>query len=275
MGMRTRSLVIASLGALSVVAALGACGGADPGKGGQPDRLDLEGRTFIGDTVSVDDREYVLVRGSELRITFGDQTIGAHAGCNSMSGDATWRNGVLVVDGGSLAMTEMGCAQALMRQDTWLADILTSKPTVSATDSTLTITSAGTVIVLTDEEVAAPDASLTGTPWRLDSIVSGDTASSVPSGVESTLELSDDGEIMVQLGCNSGSGSYSTSGKTLTIDPLATTKKACSPPESEVEAAVLGLLQGDVSYAIDGNLLTLSAREVIGPGPTRLVFRSS
>ncbi len=273
--MRTRIPVIASALALSVAAALGACAGTDSGKAGQPARLDLEGHTFVGDDVSVDDQPYSLVKGSELRITFGNRDIGAQAGCNSMGADASWGGGVLVVDGKSLVMTEMGCDPALMQQDTWIADILTSKPTLSQSGSTLTITSAGTVIVLTDEELAVPDSSLTGTVWLLDSIVSGDTASSVPSGVESTLELGEGGGLSAQLGCNSGRGSYRVRGNTLTIGTLAVTKKACRPPESEVEAAVLGFLQGDVSYTIDGDSLNLTARKVVGPGPARLVYRSS
>jgi heat shock protein HslJ len=269
------SLLAIAFVALSVVASLGACGGTDAKKGTPQNRLDLEGRTFVGDDVSVDDQPYSLVKGSQLRVSFGDQNIGAQAGCNSMGGDASWAGGVLVVDGKTLVMTEMGCDEALMQQDTWFADVLTSKPTLSQSASTLTITSGGTVIVLTDKEVALPDASLTGTLWRLDSIVSGDSASSVPSGVESTLELNDSGDLTADLGCNSGRGRYSARGNTLTIGPIATTRKTCTPPASEVEAAVLGLLQGDVSYSIDGDSLNLTARKVVGPGPTRLVYRSS
>ncbi len=261
--------------ALSVIATLAACGGTDAKKGTPANRLDLEGRTFVGDDVFVDDQPYPLVKGSQLRLSFGDQNIGAQAGCNSMGGDASWAGGVLAVDGKTLVMTEMGCNEALMQQDTWFADVLTSKPTLSQSGSTLTITTGGTVIMLTDEELAVPDASLTGTLWRLDSIVTGDTVSSVPSGVESTLQLSDGGELTADLGCNSGRGRYSARGNTLTVGPIATTRKACSPPESEVEAAVLGLLHGDVSYSIDGNSLNLTARKVVGPGPTRLVYRSS
>ena len=59
-------------------------------------------------------------------------------------------------------MTEMACAEPLMQQDTWFADILTSEPTLQQDDTTLTLTSDGTVVVFTDEEVVVPDASLTG-----------------------------------------------------------------------------------------------------------------
>jgi heat shock protein HslJ len=51
--------------------------------------------------------------------------------------------------------------------------------------------------------------------------------------------------------------------------------KACPSPASDVEADVLGLLQGDVSYSLDGNTLVLTAQKVTGPGATALVYKTS
>ena len=178
---------------LPALLALTACGSEDTQTPADPNQLDLVGQTFLSNDVRVSDQPYPLVKGSQLRLTFEDGAIGASAGCNSMSGDARWSTGTLTIDGQSLAMTEMGCDEPLMQQDTWFADILTSKPTLLQDDTTLTLTSDDTVIVFTDEEVVVPDASLTGTPWKLDSIIAGDAASSVPAGVKSTITFGDDG----------------------------------------------------------------------------------
>ena len=70
--------------------ALTACGGDDPQAPADPDQLDLVGRTFLSNDVTVNDQAYPLVKGSQLRLTFEDGTIGASAGCNSMGGDASW-----------------------------------------------------------------------------------------------------------------------------------------------------------------------------------------
>lgn len=261
--------------AVTATLALTSCGGADSQAPADPNQLDLVGQTFLSNDVKVNDTSYPLVKGSQLRLSFEDAAIGASAGCNSMSGDARWSTGTLLIDGQSLAMTEMGCDEPLMQQDTWFADILTSKPTLLQDSTTLTLTSGDTIIVFTNEEVVVPDASLAGTAWQLDSIVAGDAASSVPEGVVSTLSFSEDGKLMVSPGCNTGGGSYTATEATLTIGPIAMTAKGCPPPASDVEADVTGLLQGDVSYSIDGSTLVLTAQKVTGSGATALVYRAS
>lgn len=271
--MRPRSGIVPSI-FLAVALTLGACGTDREPAPGDPDQLDLVGRTFLSDDVTVNDKPYPLAKGSQLRLTFEDGSVGGSAGCNSMGGDASWDNGVMLVKGDSMMMTEMGCAEPLMQQDTWFSDILTSEPRLSQADTTLTLTSGDTVIIFTDEEVVVPDGSLTGTTWTLDSIISGDTASS-NADVKSTLEFSDEGQLNGAFGCNGGGGAYTIEGDVISFGPLATTAMACEPPASEVEEAVLGVLQGDVTYSIDGESLVLSAQKVTGSGATALVYRSS
>jgi heat shock protein HslJ len=258
---------------MAAASVLTACGGEDDPAPTDPTQLDLVGQTFLSNDVTVNDQPYSLVKGSQLRLGFTDGGISASAGCNSMSGDAKWSTGTLIIDGQGLAMTEMACDEPLMQQDTWFADILTSKPTLLQNDSTLTLTSGDTVIIFTNEEVVIPDASLTGTTWQLDSIITGDVASSVPAGVKSTVVFGDDGEFTVSAGCNTGGGSYKASHDTLSIGSFPITLKGCSPPASDVEADVLGLLQGDVSYSIDGNTLVLTAQKVTGSGATALIYK--
>ena len=233
----------------------------------EPD-LDLAGHSYLSDTVMVDDEPHDLVTGSRIRLTFDDSRISANAGCNTMSGAAAWANGTLVL-GGALASTEMGCKPDLMDQDSWLADVLGSEPTLDLSGDTLTLTSDTTVITLTDEEVAVPDASLTGTLWQLDTIIDGDAAGSVPAGVVANITFAEDGSLHANLGCNIGNGTYTDEGDVLQIGPLATTRKACEPAASDVETAMLKVLDGEVGYQIDGKQLTL---EPTDGSSTSLVF---
>jgi heat shock protein HslJ len=250
-----------------------ACGSDDPQSPG-PSDLDLVGRTFLSDNVMVNDEPFPLAKGSALRVSFDTDRIGASAGCNSMGGTASWTDGTLRVDAGSLATTEMACEEPLMKQDVWFSKFLTSSPTMAQDADSLVMTSGDTVIVMTDEEVVVPDAQLTGSEWVLDSITTGSTVSSVPSGVTSTVRFGSDGVVTVQLGCNSGSGPYTDSGDVLSVGPLVTTKMACQPPAADVESAVDSVLDGDVSYTIDGNALVLTPTRVTGSNnPDGLTYR--
>jgi heat shock protein HslJ len=245
--------------------------GTEEGTGTQPAAPDLAGKTYVGDAVTVDGSPYDVVPGSMIRLAFDEARISAAAGCNTMSGAATWGDGTLMIDG-PLASTEMGCDPALMDQDTWLMEVLTAEPTLAATGDTLTLTSGATVITLTDEEVAVPDASLTGTVWQLDAITEGASVSSVPAGVTADIAFDAKGTLHANLGCNIGNGSYTVEGDTLQIGPLATTRKACEGAASDVESAMLSVLDGPVTYTIDGSQLTLSPSD--GGSATELGFRS-
>ena len=71
-----------------------------------------------------------LVAGSEIRLTFAGANLGANAGCNQLRGTWSLEGDVLVVPE-NMAMTQMACEPALMDQDSWLAEFLTSRPTVA------------------------------------------------------------------------------------------------------------------------------------------------
>ncbi len=268
---KSRALVAVILGACLMTAA---CGNDSTGSS-DPAALNVDGRAFVGDTVTVNDKPYRLVPGSNLRISFQDGRIGASAGCNSMSGSATWSGGTLVVDGDNLATTEMACDPALMDQDTWFADVLTSKPTLKQDGDTLTLSSAKAVVVLTDEQVAVPDQPLAGPSWQLESITNGDAVSSVPQGVGADLVFTAEGAMRASLGCNTGHSTYTAEGDTLALGPLASTQRACEPPASDVESAMVSVLHGDVTYRVDGDQLTLTPTVVSGDGPAALTFHSN
>ena len=154
-------------------------------------------------------------------------------------------------------MTEMACEPALMEQDSWLAGFLTARPTVAVDGDTLTLSGGDASITFVDREVADPDRPLEGTEWTLDSLVTTDAVSSVATQRPPTLRF-ENGKVAVVTGCNSGSGTYEVAEQEITFGPIATTRMACDEASMEVEAHVLGVLQGTATYEIEADLLTLT-----------------
>lgn len=130
----SRSLVLVSL--LGASLALGACGS---------ESADLAGKTFTSTEV----RGHELVEGSTITLTFEDGRISANAGCNTLNGSATWDGDTLEV-AEPLASTMMACDEALMEQDQWLSEYLTSSPALEVDGDTMTLGDATTGITLSE-----------------------------------------------------------------------------------------------------------------------------
>jgi len=112
----------------------------------------LDGRTYVSTRVE----GYELVDGTHVELTFEGDQLGFSAGCNS--GGATWSvEGDVLVIGGGMAMTEMFCEPpALMDQEAWSSELLTSRPTVTLDGDTMTLTAQRAVVTFSDREDAAP-----------------------------------------------------------------------------------------------------------------------
>lgn len=219
----------------------------------------LKGRAFVGTTVTEGGEPYELAADTTLRLAFDDGQVGADAGCNSMGGEYSLEGDVLVVE--SLSQTEMACVpEERMEQDTWFAQILTSGPTVLVDGDQLVLTAGDTVITLTDEEVADPDRPLVGTAWELDTVLSGDTASSSAdapvssTGGAITLVLAEDGTWTTDGGCIPTQGLWTEALGTLSITVSAAPGCVAQTPEDVAFGAVFG---GEVAYEIDRDRLTL------------------
>lgn len=252
------------LGCLLPALLLTACG-AGAGAGGPA----VEGRTFLSTAVTEDGRPRELADGSRISLSFEDGQLRASAGCNTMGGAYTLEGQTLAA--GPLAMTEMGCAPALMEQDAWLADLLTGGPALALDGDELALTSGSTVVTLLDRVVADPDRPLVGTTWRVDGLVSGETVSSTPGDAEATLTFAEDGSVEVLAGCNRGRGTWSEGedGQSLTVGPLALTRMACEGARGELEASVLQVLgAGELQVDITAATLRLTA------GDAGLVLRA-
>lgn len=118
---------------VATVLAVSACGGTGE-TGAGAGAADLAGRSFVSTGVT----GHELVAGSEVRLIFSEDRVSVNAGCNTLTGAATWDDGVLAVDE-HVATTQMACDDALMQQDDWLLAFLKSGPRLTVEGSTLTL----------------------------------------------------------------------------------------------------------------------------------------
>lgn len=237
----------------AVVAALlvGLTGCATTGQGAN-DGGSLSNRTFLSTSL----KNHELLPSTRLWLSFPEKDqIAAQAGCNHLFGKLSFDGDKLVVT--DMGGTDMGCEQARMDQDTWVTTFLTSKPTWKLNGDTLTLTSGNVEITLLDRKVADPDRKLAGPKWTVTSLLDGEAASSVPSGVIAVLTFSDDGRVSGNTGCNILNGQARVAGENVTFSAIGTTKRACDEPANKVEAHVLGVLQGEVHWRIEANKLVL------------------
>jgi heat shock protein HslJ len=239
---------------VTLVSLLAAC--YAPGAGSPPPSLD--GRTFLSVTVTENGAPRPLVGGTRIRLAFAAGRFSASAGCNQMGGSYRVDAGRLVV--ADLATTDMGCDPARHDQDSWLGTLLTGRPAVRLSGNDLALQRESTIVELVDRRVADPDRPLVGSTWQVESLIDGQTVSSVPAGVAATLVFQPDGRLAIESGCNSGSATYTVEGQTLRLSSIALTKRACPGPAGDLEQAVLAVLGATpLSHTIEANALTVSA----------------
>lgn len=184
------------------------------GPGGEP-----WGRTFLSTSVTENGQPKPLVEGTRISLRFDGERrqLGAQAGCNSMGGPASFDDGRLVVD--DLATTEMGCDPPRHAQDEWVSRFLTSRPRSTLDGPTLTLDNGTVRMVLEDRKVAEPDRALRGTKWVVDTIIEGETASSVPAGAEAHVVIGDGDDrdhFTGHAGCNGMGGNSAVDEKAST-----------------------------------------------------------
>jgi heat shock protein HslJ len=245
--------------ALVAILALAACtpgaaapsAGASGGTAGEVTYEQLDGRSFVV-TSAVG---YEVVPESEIQITFEEGRIGIQAGCNSMGSQYRVEGGVLSV--GDMITTEMACEAPLMAQDVFISNFV-HNTALTLDGDTLTMAKDAVTLTLTDSEVANPDLPIEGTTWLVNGIVANQAVSSMPLGVEASLVF-EGGNVNVNAGCNTGSGPAELGEGTITFGAIATTRMACEGPAMDAESQILQVLQGDATYEINGNGMTLTS----------------
>lgn len=200
-------------------------------------------------------RPIPIVPGSPINLQVAGTQAGGIAACNHYGGKVR-------LDGSSVSFseivqTEMACLndQVMASEAAYLAAL--SKITkAERTGDSLLLT--GPQVELSFVVVPpVADASLVGTSWTLESLISAEVASSTVA--RATLVFNADGTLAASTGCRDLTGRYSISGSnvTVTLDPWDTI--GCANPLGEQDAHVLGVLGQRFSVTISGASLTLTA----------------
>jgi len=236
-----------------VVATLAACGDAlNTSSGG-----DFVGQTYQAVEVTRDGTVQPVVQGTSLSLTFDSGGISASAGCNSMVSGGGVRDGVLQAD--TLASTEMACDPAIMEQEQWWAQFLTSGPTVDVGEQALTLTSGSDTVHMTSEPIVA-GLPLSGTTWTLDTIIDQGSASNIPTGVgTSTATFTEQSMTVLVADCRNTQVTVSLSQTAAAFDAAPFASSACTGEAAGVDSAVMTVYgTGRVDYQIDGERLTIT-----------------
>jgi heat shock protein HslJ len=214
------------------------------------------GKTYLSTSVTENGEPKQLAPNTRVRLQFTDDgRLVADAGCNSMQSKVSTDDGKLTLKG-ELASTAMGCPGPQQGQDSWLAKIISAKPTWKLDGSKLDVTAGSTTISLEDREIAQPDLAVDGTRWTLNSVISGDAVANFAGSDKAWMTLNGE-RVTGSTGCNDFQGTVARSTGKLTFGELATTRRACPGQAATVEKALLNGLKGEVSYKVDGSSLQL------------------
>lgn len=232
----------------------------------------LRGRSFVAVSARDGETGHPLVAGTTVRLSFGGSDRSADtggsgssegsadtggsgdqltvdAGCNLMTAPYVLENGRLLL--GSAAATLRACEPERMAQDDWVHELLTGAPLVDLEGAELVLreeSGARRELSLTDA-AEGPDGSapagdeldLAGR-WQLEGLSGGGVESSAPIGVEAALEFTDDGQLLVETGCNRGFAEVSRDGAQLSVGPVGLTRMMCDEARADFERRVLQVL---------------------------------
>jgi heat shock protein HslJ len=105
-----------------------------------------------------------------------------------------------------------------------------------------------------DDVLTGPSA-VTGGVWKLQSLETPVLFVPVSRPENYTVEFRESGALAVKADCNSCSGTYTISGESLTIGPLACTRAFCG--EASLDTAFLAVLTNANSFGVTGSELKI------------------
>jgi heat shock protein HslJ len=241
----TNRLLIALLSAV----VLTACGLLAPPAGSLDGDWVLERGTHDG-------VELPLLADAQVSLQIEGTEVGGTAACNIYGGTLE-RDGD-AVSFSALTMTEMGCDEPRMALESAYIAALADVGTAVRDADRLSLTGPNVELGFR-LSVPPADASLAGTRWVLESLVSGDAVASVID--MPTIEFGDDGVVTGDTGCRGFDGSYQLDGTILAIDDLVVEDVACAADLTAQDEHVLAVLGGEMTLTIDGDRLSVAAGE--------------
>ncbi|WP_419724041.1 META domain-containing protein [Streptomyces pratensis] len=252
--------------ALLTLAACGTEPGPGSGERGGAVRSDVPvtGVRWSVDSLTVGGEETEAPDDARLEFDPKDG-LTARFGCNHIRADARIEGDRITV--GRAVSTQMACEEDVEAFEKAATAALTGELTARLSGEKLTLAAPnGDRLALSEQ----PTAELTGTRWEVNTLLSGETATSVPADLpqERTPHLTfrENGTVEGHFGCNTFRGKAAVEEGAITFGPLAGTRRMCPEAEMATERAVLAALDGRAAYTIEGDRLTLTASDGRGIG---------
>lgn len=255
--LRRAVVAVASAGLLAGCGTDTGSGGAPSGSGTATEVIDLAGSWHL--QAGADPAGDLPLDGAPaVTLIVDGATVSGTSACNSYSGDVSVEAGGVAVTG--LGGTEMACEPAVMELEQRYLAALESMDRARRSADTLTLTGSDATLTFSLDPPVA-DARLTGTTWRLESLVDGESVSSTEPG--GLLVLSNDGTWRASSGCGDLRGGYRLSGSTVTVTErrVQVADGACSELALAQHAQVAGVLSGSFEVAVDGDRLRITAAD--------------
>jgi heat shock protein HslJ len=257
-----RSRLTISLLALVALAGLAACGSTSSSGSGATSTPaprpggDLAGTSWQLTSYQGPNRDAVpAAPGSAATLKFGTTgDLTGSTGCNTFSGTYTVDGQKLTIKLGPMTMT--GCTGALLTsQENAVTQLLPTVTGFTAAGGKLTLTGADNAVLFT---YGAGLTGLEGTSWTVTGVNTGNAVETTVLTENLTAAFGLAGAFSGNGGCNTLTGTYTTSGTDgLTITGLAGTSKACAPEVTKLETQYQTALGQVSTYAISGDTLTL------------------
>jgi heat shock protein HslJ len=272
-----------AVGAFIAIAAI-ACSACSVGGGGESGSSPSGGGGNLGATIGatpLDGTDWQLrsyaSAGSladvpatvNVDAAFSHGRISGNSGCNQYTAPYSTSGTSITI--GQTAGTLMACQDpAASVEQAYLAALGTAKTfTATATDLTMYAADGSTILKYT----ATPVVPITTGTWHATAVNNGNAAvSSVPASVDLTATFGTDGQVTGSSGCNTFSGPYTLTGDTISIGPLASTRKACAADAMTLETQYLTALQA--SKAVELAPTTLGLRDANGATQVQFIRRS-
>jgi heat shock protein HslJ len=205
-----------------------------------------------------------LVPGYRITFSSDGSTFGGTAACNAYGGSINTEARALSFE--ELFVTEMACRPELMAAE---QAYLSALQLVNAT------TRDGDVLLLSGDATElwfvavapVPQEALVGTPWILETLIDGETATSA-MGDAVTLDIRQDGTLTAGTGCRTLTGTWIATGDEIATPELGA-EGECTAQLERQDGHVVGVLEGGFTVDIDGDRLTLTAA-----GEQGLVYRA-
>ncbi|WP_329219734.1 META domain-containing protein [Streptomyces microflavus] len=273
--MHTQRMAVSVL-ALLTLAACGTESGSGSGSGDGSDTVQSDvpvtGVAWSVDSLTVGGKKTEAPEGSRLEIDPKGRAK-AGFGCNHISADARVEGDRITF--GKPVSTQMACDETTEKAEKAALAAMDGEVTAKLSGEKLTLTTEGGDTIALSEEKPAD---LVGTRWAVNTLLSGETATTVPADLPKErvphLTFGEDGTVHGNSGCNSFHGKAAVKGSTIDFGPPAGTRKMCPEAEMEVERAVLAALDGPATYTIKGSTLTVTSKDGKGIGATAAPAKS-